>query len=206
MLFLQSIKGIYFIKTRILTIIVFSFLCLAVNSYAQLEIKPAIGINATSFSENPENGQASANVGWQLGGTVTFGEKFYGEGGIFWTYKSTELAENDTTVTFNTEISGIRIPAMIGYHLIGTGSGTLGLRAFGGASVFIVTQVNALELTKDDFNKASWGVFLGAGLDFSIVFVDVKYEWSLTEVSSVTSFNVGKSNSLFVNAGVRVAL
>jgi hypothetical protein len=192
-------------KSSILSIIVFSFLFLAGNTYAQLEIKPAIGINATNFSEDPVNGETSANVGWQLGGTIKMGDKLYGEGGIFWTYKSTKYEEADTTFTFNTEISGIRIPALIGYHLLGEGAGTLGLRAFGGASVFIVTQVNAFELTKDDFKKASWGVFLGAGLDFSILFVDVKYEWSLTDVSSVTDFNVGKSKSLFVNAGVRLS-
>ena len=192
-------------KNSILTTIIFSFLFFAGNTYAQLEIKPAIGINATSFSEDPANGETSANVGWQLGGTVAIGDKFYGEGGIFWTYKSTKFEEADTSFTFNTEISGIRIPAMIGYHLLGTGAGSIGLRAFGGASVFIVTQVNAFELTEDDFNKASWGVFLGAGLDFSILFLDVKYEWSLTELSSVTDFNVGKSKSLFVNAGVRLS-
>lgn len=94
---------------------------------------------------------------------------------------------------------------MIGYYLLGKGAGTLGLRAFGGASVFIVTKVDAFDLTKDDFNKDSWGVFLGAGLDFSILFLDIKYEWSLTDVSSVTEFSVGKSKSLFVNAGVRLS-
>lgn len=193
-------------KTRILTLMVFPFLFLAVNSYAQLVIKPAIGVNATDFSEDPINGKTSANIGWQLGGTVKAGDKFYGEGGIFWTYKSTEYKEDDTLFTFNTELGGIRIPAMLGYHLIGSSGDGLGLRVFGGASVFIVTKVNALELTKDDFNTASWGVFLGAGLDISMFFVDLKYEWSLTEVSSVTSFNVGKSKSLFVNAGVRFAL
>jgi len=198
-------EGINFMKSSILSIIVFSFLFLAGNTYAQLEIKPAIGINATNFSEDPVNGETSANIGWQLGGTIKMGDKLYGEGGIFWTYKSTKYEEADTTFTFNTEISGIRIPALIGYHLLGEGAGTIGLRAFGGASVFIVTQVNALELTEDDFNKASWGVFLGAGLDFSILFVDVKYEWALTDVSSVTDFNVGKSKSLFVNAGVRLS-
>ena len=193
------------IKNNMLGLTVFSLVFLLGQAYAQLEIKPAIGINATNFSENPVSGETSANVGWQLGGTIKMGDKLYGEGGIFWTYKSTKYEEADTTFTFNTEISGIRIPAMIGYHLLGEGAGSLGLRAFGGASVFIVTQVNAFELTEDDFNKASWGVFLGAGLDFSILFLDVKYEWSLTDVSSVTSFNVGKSKSLFVNAGVRLS-
>lgn len=193
------------IKNNKLGLTVFSLVFLLGQAYAQLEIKPAIGINATNFSENPVSGETSANVGWQLGGTIKMGDKLYGEGGIFWTYKSTKYEEADTTFTFNTEISGIRIPAMIGYHLLGEGAGSLGLRAFGGASVFIVTQVNAFELTEDDFNKASWGVFLGAGLDFSILFLDVKYEWSLTDVSSVTNFNVGKSKSLFVNAGVRLS-
>jgi len=192
-------------KNIILSVIVFSFLFLAGNTYAQLEIKPAIGINATNFSEDPVNGETSANIGWQLGGTISFGDKLYGEGGIFWTYKSNEYKSEDETVKFNTEMRGINIPIMIGYHLLGKGAGSFGLRAFGGASVLILTQVDALELTKDDFNKASWGVFLGAGLDFSILFLDVKYEWALTDVSSVSSFNVGKATTLFINAGVRLS-
>jgi hypothetical protein len=192
-------------KNIILTIIVFSFLFLAGNTYAQLEIKPAIGINATNFSEDPVNGETSANIGWQLGGTVSFGDKLYGEGGIFWTYKSNEYKSDADTMTFNTEMNGINIPVMVGYHLLGKGSGAFGLRAFGGASVLILTKVDALDLTKDDFNKASWGVFLGAGLDFSILFLDVKYEWALTDVSSVSSFNVGKATALFINAGVRLS-
>lgn len=193
-------------KISILTLSVFLLLVLTTNTYSQLEIKPAIGINATNFSEDPVNGETSANVGWQLGGTISIGDKFYGEGGIFWTYKSNEYKSSADTITFNTEMSGIHIPAMVGYHILGKGTGFIGLRVFGGASVLILTQVDALELTKDDFNKASWGVFLGAGLDVSIVFVDVKYEWSLTDVSSVTSFNVGKAKTLFINAGVRLSI
>lgn len=189
-----------------LFIIAISFVVFTGSAYSQLEIKPAIGINATNFSEDPVSGETSANVGWQLGGTIKMGDKLYGEGGIFWTYKSNEYKSEDETIKFNTEMSGIHIPVMLGYHLLGQGTGFIGLRAFGGASVLILTQVDALELTKDDFNKASWGVFLGAGLDVSIVFVDVKYEWSLTDVSSVTSFNVGKAKTLFINAGVRLSI
>jgi hypothetical protein len=193
-------------KNKIVIIIFSALLFLVGKTYAQLEIKPAIGINFTDFSQDPATGKTSAKVGWQLGGTVKAGDKFYGEGGIFWTYKSTEYKDEDTSLTFNTELGGIRIPAMLGYHLIGSSGAGLGLRVFGGASVFIVTKVDALELTKEDFNTASWGVFLGAGLDISMFFVDLKYEWSLTDVSSVTSFNVGKSKSLFVNAGIRLSL
>ncbi len=119
--------------------------------------------------------------------------------------KATNIIQKHETIKFNTEMSGINIPVMVGYHLLGKGAGAFGLRVFGGASVLILTKVDALELTKDDFNKASWGVFLGAGLDFSILFLDVKYEWALTDVSSVSSFNVGKATTLFINAGVRLS-
>jgi hypothetical protein len=193
-------------KNSILFLIVFSFILFARNSYAQLELKPAIGMNLTNFSEDPITGKTSAKVGWQLGGTISIGDNVYGEGGIFWTYKSNEFTQDATDNKFSTELSGIRIPAMVGFHLLGKETASVGLRAFGGASVFIITKVNAFDLTKDDFNKASWGVFLGAGLDISMFFVDLSYEWSLTDVSSVTSFNVGKSKSLFVNAGIRLGL
>lgn len=193
-------------KSGLLLTIVLSVIFFASQGYAQIELKPAIGINFTGFSQDPENATSSAQLGWQLGGTVSFGDKLYGEGGIFWTYKSNEISENDTNFTFSTSQSGIRIPAMVGYHLLGSGGGLVGLRAFGGASVYIVTTVDALDLTKEDFNTASWGVFLGAGVDISMFFVDLKYEWSLTNVSSVTSFDVGKSRSLFVNAGIRLSL
>lgn len=193
-------------KNSILFIFVFSFILFAGNSYAQLELKPAIGMNLTNFSEDPATGKTSAKVGWQLGGTISIGENVYGEGGIFWTYKSNEFTQDATDNKFSTELSGIRIPAMVGFHFLDNKTVNVGLRAFGGASVFIITKVNALDLTKDDFNTASWGVFLGAGLDISMFFVDLSYEWSLTDVSSVTSFNVGKSKSLFVNAGIRLGL
>jgi len=193
-------------KKSFKTIFLFSLVFITGITNAQLEIKPAVGINFTNFSEDPASGETSAKVGWQIGGTVLMGDKFYGEGGIFWTYKSNEYNSNDNQITFNTEIRGIRIPAMIGYYLLREEATLIGLRAFGGASVLIVTTVDALELTKDDFNDANWGVFLGAGLDISMFFVDLKYEWSLTDVSSVASFDVGKSRSIFINAGVKLEL
>ena len=193
-------------KFNLALLLTFSFIIFVNQSFSQIEIKPAIGINFTGFSQDPENAISSAQLGWQLGGTVSFGDKLYGEGGIFWTYKSNEISENDTNFTFSTSQSGIRIPAMVGYHLFGSGGGLVGLRAFGGASVYIVTTVDALDLTKEDFNTASWGVFLGAGVDFTMFFVDLKYEWSLSNVSSVSSFDVGKSRTFFINAGVRLTL
>ncbi|HEY6435248.1 MAG TPA: hypothetical protein VIY47_01545, partial [Ignavibacteriaceae bacterium] len=105
-------------KNGVLFIIVFTIILFTGHAYAQLELKPAIGLNFTNYSEDPTTGKTSANVGWQLGGTISMGDKFYGEGGIFWTYKSTKFTEDADDNEFSTELSGIRIPAMVGFHLL----------------------------------------------------------------------------------------
>lgn len=194
-------------KNFIFTVFVLSLIIALGSTYAQLEIKPAAGVNFSNFSKDFETGESSADVGWQLGGTISSGEKLYFEGGLFWVYKKTEFKENSTNNTFNNEFGGFRIPVMVGFHLLGKEGAILGLRGFGGASAFILTtQKNPFDVPKDDFKSVTWGLFLGAGLDISMFFVDVSYEWSLSNVSSVTSFDVGKSKTLFINGGIRISL
>lgn len=172
---------------------------------AQLTLKPAIGINFTDFSKDPSTGEYKSQVGWQIGGTVTIGKKFYFEPGLFYLQKSTEYqidTVNAQNVSF--DISGLRIPVGVGINLLGDKKTMIGLHAHGGFSAFILTSVK--DLDKDDFKNASWGVYAGAGLDISIIFVDLQYEWSLTDISDVQNVDVGKSRSFFINAGVRLPL
>jgi hypothetical protein len=193
-------------KINLALLLGFSFIIFVNQSFSQMEIKPAIGINFTGFSQDPENATSSAQLGWQLGGTVSFGDKLYGEGGIFWVYKANDISETDTNITFSTSLSGVRIPIMVGYHLLGSESSFIGLRAFGGASMTIISNVDAEDLSKDDFTSPTYGVFIGAGVDLTMFFIDLKYEWSLSNVSSVSSFDVGKSRTFFIDAGVRLSL
>ena len=194
-------------KTKFSFIFLLLIIITLVNtSQAQLELKPAIGVNFTGYSKNPESGEASAQLAWQLGGTISTGDKWYGEGGVFWVQKSNEITENTTDFTFKTELSGLRIPVMVGYHLLGKETGMAGLRAFGGASVFILTSVSAEGLTKDDFTSPTYGVFLGAGIDIAMFFVDLKYEWSLSDVVSISSIDVGQSRTFYINGGIRLSL
>jgi len=193
-------------KISLILLLAFSLMVFVNQSYSQIEIKPAIGINFTGFSQDPENATSSAQLGWQLGGTVSFGDKLYGEGGVFWTYKANDISETDTNITFSTSLSGIRIPIIIGYHLLGKENDFIGLRAFGGGSMTVISNVDAEGLSKSDFTSPAYGVFLGAGLDVSILFLDLKYEWSLSDVSSISKFDVGQARTIFINVGVRLGL
>jgi opacity protein-like surface antigen len=173
---------------------------------AQVVIKPSVGVNFTDFSKNQNNGEFTAKPGYQVGGSVAFGKKVYIEPGLFYVRKSTKFASTtEGTDNIDYNISGIRIPLTIGAHLIGNEKSPVSLRGFAGGSAFIMTRIE--DLDKEDFNRASWGAFAGLGLDLSIVFFEAKYEWSLTNLKKdVTQIDVGKSRTIFLNAGVRIAL
>jgi hypothetical protein len=183
------------------------FMVSALILNAQVEVKPAIGINFTDFSKDPQGGDSKAKLGYQIGGTVAFGKKLYFEPGIFFLKQSTEYTSaNSNQPDVDYDISGLRIPISVGYKLLGDENSELGLRAFGGLSAFILTHVK--DLDKDDFKSASFGAFLGGGVDISFVFVELQYQWSLTNVQDkdINMIDVGKSRTLFVNAGVRLRL
>lgn len=184
-------------------------LCLGLFSQAQVVIKPAIGINATDFSKDPGSGEFKGRIGYQIGGSVAIGKKVYFEPGIYYVKKTTEYVSENTPgledQDFN--ISGIRIPLTVGFNLLGNQSSPVGLRGFGGVSAFLLTSKDAPVFNEDSFNTASWGTYLGLGLDISILFVEASYEWSLSNVQKdVENIDVGKSRSLFAHAGVRIPI
>ena len=92
---------------------------IACSSFSQTTIKPAVGLNFTDFSKDGgPGGKAQARVGWQLGGSVAFGTKFYWEPGLFYVGKSTEFSE-PTSTTINANINGIRAILGAGYQVLG---------------------------------------------------------------------------------------
>jgi len=190
---------------KILIICTLSFLSLPI--FAQLAIKPAIGMNFTDWSKDPITGEFKSKVGYQIGGTIAIGGHVYFEPGIFYVQKSTEYV-NDLSGAANADynLKGVRIPAAIGINILGSQGGFLNVHAFGGASVFLLTGADgSTSISKEDFKDASWGLFAGAGASISMFFVDAQYEWSLTEISK-TNIDVGKTRTVFINAGIKIGL
>jgi hypothetical protein len=193
---------------------VFLFAVTVVFAYAveaQTTIKPAVGLNFTDWSKDDATGEYKARAGWQIGGSVAFGKKFYVEPGLFYVGKSTEFQTSSNIPGFDefqANLNGIRVPVAVGANLLGNEKTAFSLRGFGGFSGFFVTGVGEdLEPVEDEIAKSQWGVFAGVGLDIWKIFVDLSYEWSLTDISKdVQSIDVGKTRSLFINAGIRINL
>ena len=87
----------------------------AFASFGQVELKPAIGINFTNVSKDPDSGSTKGQVGFQIGASVLIGEKFYVEPGIFYVRKSTQFVEDGSSPNeLQLDMSGIRIPVAVG--------------------------------------------------------------------------------------------
>ncbi|HEY6503530.1 MAG TPA: outer membrane beta-barrel protein [Chitinophagaceae bacterium] len=172
---------------------------------AQLTIKPGIGLNVTDYSKDPWTGEAKAKTGWQIGGTVAFGKRLYFETGLFYVGKSTEVT--DFTMQPNSieaKLNGIRLPIGAGLGILGNAKTMLHIRAMGGLSGFVITSVSD-DINEEGLNKTSWGVYAGAGVDFWKFYIDLSYEWSVTNINKdVSQVDLGKTRSLFLTGGLRI--
>src|SRR5664279_2053035 len=186
-------------KKKIL-LTVLCYLVVVVAYSQEIVIKPTVGLDFTNLSKDPSTGTYKSQAGFQVGGSVSFGKKFYVEPGVFYAEKSADYVyvNSGTNSTTRYSLSGIRIPLAVGYSIIGGGNikDPFGLRVFGGGSAFILTSVS--QGNKSDYNSTNWGVFAGLGLDVAFLFLDLKYEWSLTNVqNSITSVDLGETRTIY---------
>jgi len=189
-------------KTAITLILLISF---AFSGLSQMIIKPAIGLNFTSMSNDPQSYETTGRLGWQLGGTVAFGDQFYFEPGIFWVKNNWEIQNAQFSGTeFDNDISSLRIPVFVGWNVVGDGTDDRNFHIFGGPAAQIVTKVNpGTGFVVDDFNKFIWGMNIGAGLSIGKIFIDAGYEWGFTDIYKTEPKDI-RSSGFWLNAGVRL--
>ncbi len=187
---------------KIFGLLVLGFLICSFTQ-AQTQVKPGIGFNTTNVTG--DGSDVSGQVGWQVGASVAFGEKIYFEPGVFYQTNSFEFSTPGgggpvTDATY----SGVRVPLAVGWDVLGNSESTAGLRVFGGFSGYFVTGTSSDNLDKDDIESPQWGIFAGAGVDIALFYLDLSYQWSLTNIQAeIDQIDLGKTNGLFVTAGLR---
>jgi hypothetical protein len=190
-------------KMRNLSLLV-ATMFITLSTYAQVTLKPHVGLNLTNVTVTGTD--ASGQAGALAGLSVAFGKKIYFEPGLQYVSKSTDISSS-TNPSFpdNLSLKGLRVPLALGINLLGSEKSTLTLHGFGGLSGFFIMSDNTP--SNIDLNKANWGLFAGAGIDIWKIFVDVSYEWSLSELSTnVSNAQIGATRSLFINGGLRINL
>ena len=175
-------------------------------SMAQVELKVMAGVNTSHLTTEHVDWKTQGRVGYQFGATALVGQKLYFEPGVFWQTISKDVfdAHNPDSASFKNTINSIRIPAHIGYHILGNEESLADLRLFAGFGASIITSVknDSEELTKDDFKNFIFDFNAGVGVDVWIFFLEWNYVLGLTPV-----FNEGsdaKVQAFMGNLGVRI--
>lgn len=193
-------------KKIVMTLFLVSGILLSAN--AQMIIKPAIGMNLTHFSTDKPDYGTNGRLGWQLGGTVAIGDEFYFEPGIFWLKNNWQITQDigASNLEFDNDISSLKIPAFVGWNVVGSPDDDRNFHIFAGPSAMIVTSVNSdnVDVTEDDFNKFIIGANVGAGLSIGKIFIDAGYEWGLNDIYKKEELKDIKHKSFWINAGFRL--
>ncbi len=189
-------------KFKLLSLAVIS-LAISGAAAAQTTIKPHIGVNLTDVAISTDDVSASGKAGVLAGLSVAFGKKFYIEPGLQYVAKSTAYTSTqDPDFDQDYSLKGFRVPVAVGINFLGSQKSLVTFHGFGGLSAFFVTSDNY----DFDINKTNFGLFAGAGVDIWKLFLDASYEWSLSELSNVNNIEVGKTRSIYINAGFRINL
>ena len=170
----------------------------------QVEIKGLVGINFASLSNPPSGSEWKAQAGYQFGGGVLIGDKFYVEPGIQFVRNSRVITPEDVD-EFDFSQNLVKIPLYAGYHLLGHESGPLALRLFAGPAVSVAGKIKKGEdqITKDDIKNAHFMVDAGVGLDILFLFVEFNYEYAFTPYFTDEAFDSNHSGFL-INAGIHI--
>ncbi len=201
--------------------IIFTLLIIAgivTAGIAQINIKPAFGVNSTRLSTDPGNWQHDGRLGYQFGGSVAIGKKFYVEPGIFWMRNNSEISHlggdggASGAVNFNHNISMIRVPVFVGFAILGNEESLADLRVFLGPSMSFITGVDNGEdhpeaPLKEDYKSVRWGGDVGLGVSVWWLFLDVGYEFGLSNIYKDTDkYGSAKASGIWTNIGVRIRL
>lgn len=175
--------------------------------YGQIEIKGLGGINFANLSSVAEGTTIEASTGYQFGGGVLIGDKFYVEPGIQFVRHVRSISSD--TDAFNFKLNYLKIPVYAGYHLLGHESGPVALRIFGGPAVAVAGKIKEGEehITKDDISNANWLLDAGVGVDILFLFVELNYEYAFNDFftdGGVFGNPDSNHHGFYLNAGIHI--
>lgn len=162
---------------------------LTVSAAAQFQFNPQAGINFQNIT-NPGPGlEYKANVGWQLGADLRFGDRLFFQPGAHFGRSSTayKLVNNDTLQYENDLVrTNLKLNALVGYRIID--SYQFDLRFMIGPTYDVLLSVDnrndAIGYNRGDYRKGSLNLDAALGFDMGLFTVQPGVSFGLSRVFS----------------------
>ena len=176
----------------------------AATARTQVALRPYVGANSSKLTGDLDTATFKSQVGFQIGADLQIGKKFYVQPGIQLEFRQKKIdprVEDDQKLNR----SMLRIPVVVGYSF-GEVDGDFAFRVFTGpnAAINLSSKTDDDSIIEDgDIKSAVFGWNAGLGVDFSIIFIDLGYEFGLSEVFDNVDGAV-RNNLFYGNAGLRI--
>lgn len=164
-------------------------------------IVPQVGVTFVNYSGDLID--SDTGVGFEAGGKLRAGSRFFVEAGFYWTTAGADATGLDGSATTDgLRIQDVSIPVAIGYKIIK--SRPAAFRIFAGVVPSFVTSVsdNDFDIVKEDLKSTLWAGRAGLGVDLIIVSIDAGYDFGLSDIFEVSVDSV-KRNQWFILVGAR---
>ena len=172
-------------------------------STAQFSINPKAGLNYLWVGSKPESfSKAGSEAGWQIGGDLRIGKRFYFQPGFYLVRSGSAIQNlNDIRKLDEGKATHYKIPVNVGYKLLNMP--VLKLRVFGGGVLTKFHKTGSKSAIPATLYKPLYyGANIGAGVDFLMFSIDAAYEMGLTNY--FVSKDDSKPNMFMINVGVRL--
>lgn len=154
---------------------------------AQFQVNPQAGVVFQNLT-NPGSGiEYKANIGWQLGADLRFGDRLYFQPGGFFGRSATAIKSTASdTLTFEDDLvrTNLRLKAMMGYRIIDTYQ--FDVRFAMGPTYDVLLSVDnrkdEIAYDKGDFRRGSMNIDAALGFDMGLVSVEPSVSFGLSRV------------------------
>lgn len=170
-------------------IITTAFAALTTGAMAQFQVNPQAGVNFQQLTSPLAGVEYKANIGWQLGADLRFGDKLYFQPGAFFgrsatavkTYSSDTLLYEDDLVR-----TTLKLKCMVGYRIVDTYQ--FDIRFAMGPTYDVLLSVDdkddKIGYNKGDFRSGSLNLDAAVGFDMGLVSLEPSVSFGLSRVFS----------------------
>jgi opacity protein-like surface antigen len=186
---------------------------------AQFQVNPQVGLTFQGLTDAPNGVDYKAQVGWQLGADLRFGDRIFIQPGVFLgrsvtavttTTMSSDGGSGTVQVEDNLVRTNLKLRAQLGYRLVD--SYQFDLRFMLGPSYDVLMSVDGrdgdLAWNEGDFNDGSFNVDVGLGFDMGLFTLSPTASFGLSRVlkddpalSDINSKYVSYGLTLGMNIG-----
>lgn len=189
-------------KKNIHLAIILSSICWGAN--AQFSIRPQVGMQFNDLSSNAIQEQFASKRRFRFGVDFQIGETFYVQPGVM--VASKNIKKNNLNDINHTKLD---IPVMFGYKFFEPeGKKAFGFRLFGGPNfaynIHNKKSSDRLVIKSNDLKNFQLSAIGGLGLDLSILFIDLAYEYPLSKTGSPKNGKDREHEPFLLNAGLRI--